>query len=149
MNDPIQTRAPRVRLGHVADESVAVSVYALVRHAAEQRPDLAAALEAGVRLRFAEPYAPVRIEFRGDEIAVADETGGDDRPYDLELSGRLADITTLIAAPLAAGVPNPATRLGRRALARLADGRVAIDGSFVLARDVLRLLAVDDAAAAA
>ena len=61
----------------------------------------------------------------------------------LELGGRLSDISALIAAPLAAGLPNPATRAGRRAIVRLADGRVQFDGPLGLARDLLRLLAVD------
>jgi hypothetical protein len=139
---------PPVRLGHIDDDSVVVSVYVLVRHGAEQHPELAGDIRASVRMRFADGYAPVRIDLRGDEIEVADEPDGDDRAYDLELSGRLGDITALISAPLAGGLPKPTTRQGRRAIARLADGRVNFDGSLALARNLLRLLAVDTASAA-
>ncbi|MFP5364499.1 MAG: hypothetical protein ACLGI5_17420 [Thermoleophilia bacterium] len=135
--------SPLVCLGHLSDDSVAVSIYVLVRHGAERRPDLAAALRGRVRMRFADGYSPVRIDFRGDEVEIADEGADGDRPYDLELSGRLGDVSALIAAPLAAGLPNPTSRHGRRAIARLADGRVDIDGPLGLARNLLRLLAVD------
>ncbi|MGH2919367.1 MAG: hypothetical protein ACRDLS_12340 [Solirubrobacteraceae bacterium] len=135
--------APPVRLGHVADDSIAVSVYVLVREGARRRPELAAAMAASIRMRFDDGYAPVRVDFRGDEIEVADDAAGEDRACDLELSGRLGDITALIAAPLAGGLPKPTTRRGRGALARLADGRVEFDGSLGLARNLLRLLAVD------
>lgn len=142
------TNSPLVCLGDVCDDSIAVSIYVLVRHGVERRPELAAALRGRVRMRFADGYAPVRIAFRGDEIEVADETAGSDRGFDLELSGRLGDVSALIATPLAAGLPNPATRRGRQAIARLADGRVDIDGPLALARNLLRLLAVDASGAA-
>lgn len=118
--------SPLVCLGDVADD-IAVSIYVLVRHGAERRPDLAVALRGRVRMRFADGYAPVRVDFRGDEIEVADETADSDRAYDLELSGRLGDVSALMTTPLAAGLPNPASRRGRQAIARLADGRVDID----------------------
>jgi hypothetical protein len=148
MDDLQAPGPPPVRLGHIDDDSIAVSVYVLVRHGAEQHPELANEMRAGIRMRFADGYSPVRIDLRGDEIEVADEPDGDDRAYDLELSGRLGDVTALIAAPLAGGLPKPTTRAGRRAIARLADGRVNFDGSLVLARNLLRLLAVDTASAA-
>ncbi|MFP5361974.1 MAG: hypothetical protein ACLGI5_04515 [Thermoleophilia bacterium] len=75
-------------LGYLADDSIAVSVYVLVRQGAQQRPELAAALRCGIRMHFADGYAPVRIDFRGDEIEVAD-TVGNDRACELEVSGRL------------------------------------------------------------
>ena len=134
---------PSVCLGHLADDSVAVTVYAIVRHGADQRPDLAAAMRGRIRMRFAEGYPPVRVDFRGDEIEVADETDEVDCACDLELSGRLGDVSALIAAPLAGGLPRPTSRRGRRAIARLADGRVNFDGPLALARNLLRLLAVD------
>ena len=91
----------------------------------------------------------MRIDLRGDEIEVADDVDGEPRAYDLELSGRLGDVATLVVAPLAGGLPKPTTRRGRRAIARLADGRVDFDGPLGLARNLLRLLAVDADRAAA
>jgi hypothetical protein len=95
--------SPEVWLGRTASDSIAVSIYVVVRDGARRHAEPAAAMRGCVRIRFADDYPPVRIEFRGHEIEVA----------------------------------------GRRAIARLADGRVVIDGPPLLARDVLRLLAVD------
>jgi hypothetical protein len=100
-------------------------------------------MRGAVLMRFADGYPPVRIDFRGDEIEVSDDLDADERGRDLELSGRLGDIAALVAAPLAGGLPNPATRPGRQAIVRLADGRVDFDGPLGFARDLLRLLAVD------
>jgi hypothetical protein len=135
--------SPAVWLGWTASDSIAVSIYVVVRDGARRHPELAAAMQGCVRIRFADDYPPVRIDFRRDEIEVADDLRGDDAACDLELTGRLSDISALIAAPLAAGLPNPATRAGRRAIVRLADRRVEIHGPPLLARDLLRLLAVD------
>jgi hypothetical protein len=137
---------PVVCLGDLADDSVAVSMYVLVRHAVRQRPELATAMRGSVRLRFAEGYAPVRIDFRGDEVEVAD-VDADDRAHDLEISGRLGDVNALLIAPLVGGLPSPATRHGRGAIARLADGRVDVHGPLTLARNLLRLLTVDGVSA--
>lgn len=134
---------PPVRLGHVADESVAATLCVLVRQGARERPGLSAELRGSVLMRFGEGYAPVRIDFRGDEIEVADDEAHEDRAHDLQITGRLGDLNALIAAPLAGGLPKPTTRRGRHAIARLADGRIDIDGPLALARSVLRLLAVD------
>jgi hypothetical protein len=135
-------RAPHVWLGPTADDSIAVSIYVLVRDGARLRPDLGASMDGAVRMRFADGYPPVRIEFRGDEIEVADDPDAEG-PVDLELRGRLGDIAALVVAPLAGGLPNPATRPGRQAIVRLADGRVDFDGPLGFARDLLRLLAVE------
>jgi len=144
MDDPQPgTPSPIVRLGHVSDDSVAASVYVLVHHGARQRPELAAAMRGRVRIRFTDGYAPIHIDFRGDEIEVADDDGGLDRAHDLEVSGRLGDVSALIVSPLAGGLPKPTTRRGRHALARLADGRVDFDGPLSLGRSLLRLLAID------
>ena len=132
-----------MRLGELADHSVAPSVYVLVRHGAQLRPELAVSMRGAVVLRVGDGHAPVRIEFCGDVIDVCDDVDGDDRACDLVLSGCLADVNALIAAPLAGGLPKPTTRRGRGAIARLADGRVDFDGPLSLARSVLRLLAID------
>jgi hypothetical protein len=136
-------RPPRVWLGPTAEDSIAVSIYVLVRDGARQRPEPAATMRGAVRLRFADGYPPVRIDFRGSHIEVADDVEGDERGCDLELRGRLGDIAALVIAPLAGGLPNPATRPGRQAIVRLADGRIDLDGPLGLARDLLKLLAVD------
>lgn len=112
MDDRDDLRAPPVVLGHQSADSVAASVYVLVRHGAERRPELAATLRGSVRLRFSDGYRPVRIDLRGEEIEVADERDDDDAP-DLELSGRLGDVNALLCAPLVGGVPLPITRGGR------------------------------------
>jgi hypothetical protein len=139
--------APTVLLGALADDSIAASVYVLVRHGALLRPDLAAELRGSVLLRFADDYSPVRIDFRGDEIHVEDARHVEDRAHDLEIVGRLGDVNALIASPLAGGLPKPTSQRGRAALARLADGRVDFIGPLGLARRVLMLLAIDGAAA--
>ena len=137
------THMPVVWLGPTASDSIAISIYSLVRDGARRRPEHAAAMRATVRLRFAdERYPAVRIVFGGDDIEVADERDPK-ADCDLELNGRLGDIAALIAAPLAGGLPNPATGAGRRALVRLIDGRVELAGPLTLAYDLLKLLAVD------
>lgn len=138
---------PLVVLGDLADESIAASVYVLVRHGALLRPVLARELRGSVVLRFLDDYCAVRIDFRGDEIHVEDERHGEGRAHDLEIVGRLGDVNALIAAPLAGGLPKPTSARGRQALARLADGRVDFVGALGLARRVLMLLAIDRAAA--
>lgn len=139
----VRGMSPPVVLGRLADDSVAASVYVLVVHGAARKPELAAAIRGRVVLHFAENYAPVRLDFRGDEIIVSDEQPGPDVPCDLEIHGRLGDVNALVAAPLAGGLPKPTTPRGRAALARLADGRVDFIGPLTLARKVLMLLALD------
>ncbi len=135
--------APLVRLGDLAGESIAPSVYVLVRTGAQRRPELAAAMRGSIQMRFGDGHAPVRIDFLGEVIDVSDDGHGDDRACDLVLTGRLADVNALIVAPLAGGLPKPTTRRGRGAIARLADGRVDFDGPLSLGRALLRLLAID------
>ncbi len=139
---------PPVILGALTDDSIAASVYVLVRHGVLLRPALAADMRGSVVLRFADDYSPVRLDFCGDEIHVGDLLGGQDRAHDLEIVGRLGDVNALMAAPLAGGLPKPTSSRGRAALARLADGRVDFVGELGLARKVLMLLAVDPSTAA-
>lgn len=137
------TPSPAVWLGRTAADSIAVSIFVVVRDGARRQPEAAARMRGSARIRFVDDYPAVRIDFRGDAIEVADDLEDDAGTCDLELTGRLSDIAALIAAPLAGGLPNPATRAGRRAIMRLAVGRVQIDGPLSLAHDLLRLLAVD------
>jgi hypothetical protein len=132
-----------VHLGHVADDSIAPTLYVLVLHGATRRPELAAEMLGSVLLRFDDGYAPIRIDFRGDEIHVADDEDHADVARDLEVRGRMGDVTALIASPLAGGLPKPTSRRGRLAIARLADGRVEFDGPLAMGRKLLRLLQVE------
>ena len=132
-----------VRLGHVADDSIAPTLYVLVLHGARVRPELAAEMRGSVLLRFDDGYAPIRVDFRGEEIEVHDDLDEADRAFDLEVRGRMGDVTALIASPLAGGLPKPTTRRGRLAIARLADGRVEFNGPLAMGRKLLRLLQVE------
>jgi hypothetical protein len=135
---------PTVLLGEVSEDSIAANIYVIVAHGVRHRPERAVAMNASIVLRFLDGYAPVRIDFRGDEVEVGDDPDDSDRAHDLEVIGRMGDVTALIAAPLAGGLPKPTTRAGRAALARLADGRVEFEGPFALGRKLLRLLALHD-----
>ena len=134
-----QTQSPRVVLGALAEGGVAPSIFALVEHGSSKRPALAAQTTGDVELRFDEGYPPVQIHFKGDEILVQD--GGDGEP-DLVVAGTMPDIVHLTATPLVGGVPSPASGRGRAALARMARGRVTIEGDRRLGRRLLRILAL-------
>jgi hypothetical protein len=62
------------------------------------------------------------------------------------ISGRLPDIVHFATVPTLQGrfhgVPDPRRPRGRKALGRIASGRVRIEGDRALARRVLRLLAI-------
>lgn len=131
--------SPTVTLSPVDEESIAPTVFALVDRGVLQRPSLAAEL-AGRSVRLELGYPTVRVSF-GDEVVVADDDG---TPVDTVISSRLPDVSVLIAAPLAAGLPNPTRADGRAALARLADRRVALQGSVGVGRRFLQLLSVSD-----
>jgi hypothetical protein len=96
-----------------------------------------------VVFRFAEDFSPLRITFRPRSVVVED---GDSRKPDLVIEGRLPDIVHFATVPTLQGrlhgVPDPRRPRGRRALRRLASGRVRIEGDRVLGRRLLRLLAV-------
>ena len=130
---------PTVRLGELAEDGIAPSIFALVEHGVSKRPALAAETAGRVELRFTEGYPPVRIDFDGGEILVED--GGTGAP-DLTISGSMPDIVHLTATPLVGGVPSPTSGRGRAALARMARGRVRIEGDRALGRKLLRLLAL-------
>ena len=135
------TDPPLILLGAGHGASVTASIYAIVDRGAQLRPQLARELRGSVLLEFTEGYVPTRIDFRGDEIDVADGSE-QDRAHDLLVQGSLPDIVALIAAPLAGGLPKPTSAQGRAALARLADGRVEFEGPLRLARGLMRLLSV-------
>lgn len=139
------TDAPALRLGRLAHDGIAPSVYVLVERGAAKRPALARGARGVVELRFNEPLAPVRIAFTASEIVVEDGAVGNHsgaRP-DLVVSGRLPDIIRLTTAPMVAGLPSPADPRGRAVLGQLARGQVRVRGDRALGRRLLALLALD------
>jgi hypothetical protein len=133
--------APLVKLGHQAPNGIAAGLVALVERGAAKRPGVARELRGRVEIRFAEDYAPVRVDFADDQVLVED---GNDRRWrsDLVIEGSLPDVIQLATAPLVGGLPKPTNRRGRAALASVAARRVRIDGSPRLARRVMKLLEV-------
>ena len=134
---------PDVVLGPVGDRSVAATVYGLLDRGVGLRPELAGEMEGRVRMTFTEGFAAVRVDFRRERILVADDDGG---VVALEVKAALTDFVLCISAPLTRGVPKPTSKLGRAALARMADGRVAFTGSLGLGRKLMRLLSVHPSA---
>lgn len=132
--------ALRVELGEVGDRSVAATVYGLVDRGVRLRPALAAEMAGSVRMTFAEGFAPVRVRFGGGKAVVGDDRSTE--AVDLEVQAALTDFVLCVSAPLTGGVPRPTSRVGRAALARIADGRVDFVGSIALARRLLRLMSV-------
>jgi hypothetical protein len=136
-------RAPSIRLGRMVEDGVAPSIFGLIERGIAREPELAAKMRGRVVFRFAEDFSPLRIHFRPRSVVVED---GDSRKPDLVISGRLPDIVHFATVPTLQGrlhgVPDPRQPRGRKALRRLADGRVRIEGDRVLGRRLLRLLAV-------
>ena len=122
---------------------MAPSIYGLIERGIAREPALAARMRGRVVFRFAENFAPVRIQFKAQSVIVED---GDSRRPDLVIEGRLPDIVHFATVPTLTGrlhgVPDPRRPHGRRALRRLASGRVRVEGDNALARRLLRLLAV-------
>ena len=134
---------PRVRLGRMVEDGVAPSILGLIERGVAREPGLAAEMRGRVVFRFAEEFSPLRIAFRPRTVLIED---GDLRKPDLVIAGRLPDIVHMATVPTLGGrfggLPDPRQVRGRRALRRLASGRVRIDGDSALARRLLRLLAV-------
>ncbi len=136
-------RVHTVRLGRMVEDGVAPSIFGLLERGIAREPGLAAEMRGRVVFRFAEDFSPLRITFKPRSVIVED---GDSRRPDLVIEGRLPDIVHFAAVPTLRGrlhgVPDPRRPHGRRALRRLASGRVRIEGDRVLGRRLLRLLAV-------
>jgi hypothetical protein len=136
-------QVPKVRLGRMVEDGVAPSIFGLIERGIAREPELAAKMRGRVVFRFAEDFSPLRIHFKPRSVVVED---GDSRKPDLVITGRLPDIVHFATVPTLKGrlhgVPDPRRPRGRRALRRLADGRVRIEGDRVLGRRLLRLLAV-------
>ena len=139
MPQPALAEARPLRLGAVADDGIAASIYALVERGIHRRPALAREIHGEIELRFEEDLSPVRLVFELEAVTVED---GPARQPDLVISGRLPHVVALATAPLVGGVPNPASRRGRAALARMANRRVRVVGDRALGRKLLRLLAL-------
>jgi hypothetical protein len=127
----------------MVEDGVAPSIFGLIERGIAREPELAGQIRGRVVFRFAEDFSPLRIHFRPRSVVVED---GDSRKPDLVISGRLPDIVHFATVPTLGGrlrgVPDPRRPRGRRALRRLAGGRIRVEGNRVLARRVLRLLAV-------
>jgi hypothetical protein len=143
MSDSNGARPPKVRLGRMVENGVAPSILGLIERGIAREPELAAELRGRVVFRFRDDFSPLRVTFKPRTVVVED---GDLRKPDLVIAGRLPDIVHMATVPMLGGrlggVPDPRAPKGRAALARLASGRVHLDGDTALARRVLRLLAV-------
>jgi hypothetical protein len=135
------SRPPKVKLGHQAPNGIAAGLLALVERGMARRPRIARELRGRVEIRFAEDYAPVRLQFEGSQVLVEDGNGRRWKS-DLVIEGSLPDVVQFATAPLVGGLPKPTAKRGRAALASLAARRVRIDGSPMLARRVMKLLEV-------
>jgi hypothetical protein len=144
-------RAPALRLGHLAEDGIAPSVYVLIERGAARRPAVAREARGVVELRFSEAIAPVRIVFGGKEIVVEDAgaNGGGAASAipapepDLVVAGRLPDIIRLTNAPMVGGLPSPIDPRGRAVLAQLARGRLQVRGDRALGRRLMALMALE------
>jgi hypothetical protein len=127
----------------MVEDRVAPSIFGLLERGITREPQLAAEMRGRVVFRFAEGFSPLRITFRPRSVVVED---GDSRKPDLVIEGSLPDIVHFATVPTLQGrlrgVPDPRRPRGRRALRRLANGRVRIEGDRVLGRRLLQLLAV-------
>jgi hypothetical protein len=136
-------RVPRLRLGRMVEDGVAPSIYGLIERGIAREPELLTGMRGRVVFRFAEGFSPLRVTFRPRSVVVED---GDLLKPDLVIAGRLPDIVHFATVPMLSGrlhgVPEPRQPRGRAALGRLARGRLRVEGDRVLARRLLRLLAV-------
>jgi hypothetical protein len=143
MSDANGAAGQRVRLGRMVENGVAPSIFGLIERGIARDPQLAQGMRGRIVFRFTEEFSPLRVRF-GPRVVVVED--GDLKKPDLAISGRLPDIVHFATVPVLggrlSGVPNPADARGRAALGRLASGRVRLEGSGALARQVLRLLAV-------
>ena len=129
-------------MAEISDGSIAPTVFALIDRGAALRPFFATELRGSILICFNGAHPPVHVDFAGDSITVSD--GADGHPIDLRVDADLADLVALLAVPLTGGIPKPTSKRGRAALARIADGRVELDGPIGLGRKLLRLMSVAD-----
>lgn len=135
----MSSQAPTIELGRIMKGGVAPAIMAIVDRGARQRPELANDLRAEIELNMEGGYPPVRIVFGGDLVLVED---GPASEPDLRVSGSLADLVSLMVAPLVGGLPNPINRRGRSALGMVALRRVRVQGRLGLLRRFLGVIQV-------
>lgn len=135
----MSSQAPTIELGRIMQGGVAPAIMAIVDRGARQRPELANDLRAEIELNMEGGYPPVRIVFGGDLVLVED---GPASEPDLRVSGSLADLVSLMVAPLVGGLPNPINRRGRSALGMVALRRVRVQGRLGLLRRFLGVIQV-------
>jgi hypothetical protein len=127
----------------MVEDGVSPSIFGLIERGVGREPEVAGKMRGRIVFRFAEGFSPVRINFRPRSVVVED---GDSRKPDLVIAGSLPDIVHFATVPTLRGrlhgVPDPRRPRGRRALRRLASGRIRVEGDNTLARRLLRLLAV-------
>jgi hypothetical protein len=131
--------APTVVLGTLLEGGLAPAIFAIVDRGVSCRPGLATGLEAEVELNLGESYPAVRVLFGNPTVLVED---GPAAAPDLRITGELADLVSLMVAPLVKGLPNPIDRRGRVALGMVAQGRVRVEGKLALLRRFLRVIGV-------
>lgn len=138
-----RNNGPAVELGPLEAGGIAPSVFAMAERGAALRPATARELRGTVEIRFTQRFAPVRLTFEGKRIVVGDAPPGrSPQPPDLVIRGSLPDIVQLVSVPLMGGLPRPTGPRGRAALASVTSGRVQIEGSRKLARNLLKLLEI-------
>jgi hypothetical protein len=128
-----------VRLGALVDGGLAPAILAVVERGIHHRPGLARSLEAEVELDMDEAQTPVRIVFGRDHVLIED---GPAAAPDLRIAGTMADLTSLMVAPVVGGLPHPMRARGRAALGILAFGRVRVNGRLSLMRRFLNLIRI-------
>ena len=126
-----------MRLGNRVEGGLAPAILAIVDRGVLRRPRLVRDFRAEIELEM-EGYPPVSIAF-GDEVVVGD---GPAHAPDLRLSGTLADLTSLLVAPLIGGVPNPIDRRGRSAIGMVAQRRVRVQGRVGVLRRFLNTIRI-------
>jgi hypothetical protein len=130
---------PQVMLGVLAEGGLAPAVMAIIERGVHRRPALARTLQAEVELHLEEHCPPVRIVFEARHVLVED---GPSAAPDLRIMGALADLASLMVAPLVAGLPSPISARGRAALGMVASGRVRIQGRLGVLRRFLSVIRV-------
>jgi hypothetical protein len=128
-----------VRLGTLMDGGLAPAILAIVERGTRRRPELARSLQVEVELAVHGGYPPVRVLFGGSTVLVED---GPATAPDLRVEGELADLISLLVAPLAGGVPLPITARGRTALGMVASRRIRLRGRLGLLRRVLAVIRI-------
>jgi hypothetical protein len=128
-----------VRLGEFSEGSLAPVIFAIVERGVMRRPELAAELRAEVELATGQEFPPVRVVFASSEVVVED---GPAEGPDLRVDGSLADLISLLVAPLMGGLPSPVRARGRAALGMVVFRRVRIQGKIGLMRRILAVVRV-------